>query len=372
MYFIMLLIPLLWYLLSARKSKTTTGTAAFLFTSVLLLLISSLRNEQIGDDYHRYVVYFDLIGRTEDAYFKEKGYVFYNYLLSLISSNYVTLAAGVNLLLFIPLFSHIKRNVEPKYWALCMLIFVANPYMYVQTTFNLLRQCCATGFILIACQFFKKKQFFPSIIGFLFILIATQFHRSAILVVIFVLPCLLSIKWSATIWRFIFIFFLGINLSGGVEFVFQTIVSELFYEKYATYEASLLQHPAYLFLCFMFFWWVTKIYDKLDPAMKEDFFVNMFLICMCILPVALKNDMIYRMRIYLQYMSLPGMVTILTFSGKENVSDADLAEEIGDRRFNFDDLVKQAYVMYYICFFIAYFIYLYLKNDVSYVPFKFI
>ena len=366
-YVIILMIPLCWYLLPDQSKNTNNFLLAFsLFT---LLVISSLRDGQMGTDYHGYLNYFESISRTGDAFFNEKGYVWFNYLLSRISTDNVVLALGVNLLLFIPLYCHIRNNTEDKYWALCVLIFVANPYMYVQTTFNILRQCCATGFVLIAANFFKKKRLTSSIIGMLFIVAAMQFHRSVVLVFLFFLPFLFPLKWSAARWRLVFFVCLGINLSGGVEFICQALASEFSYGGYANYEASLLDNPAYLLLCLIFFWWMTRIYDRLDDSTKGDFFVNIFMLCMCVLPLAVKNDMIYRLRIYLTYVSLPGLVKIICAADQLDFWDSE--KEDRGIKYSAGNLLKKMYVAYFVCFFIAYFTYFYLRNNIHYVPFKF-
>lgn len=365
----MLLIPFLWLVMPERDRKT--NHIIFVLSSAALLLISSFRSEQMGADYPQYIHYFDAIARFRDAYF-ERGYVWYNYLLSRISTDYAMLAFGVNMLLFIPLFYHIRNNVENRYWALCVLIFVANPYMYVQTTFNMMRQCCATGFVLIASQFFKKKSLLPSLAGMIFLLIAMQFHRSAILIVPFILPCLFPIKWSGAIWRLIFFVLLGINLTGAVEAICQFFASGLSYGHYATYEASLLNNPPYLVLCLIFIWWMASVYDKLDQATKEDFFVNLFMIGMCLLPVAVKNDAVYRLRIYVQYISLPGMVKIIcAYSTKDSARNEIPIKENERVRSGNSSLLELLYVSYFMCFFIGYFTYLYLGDNTAYVPFQF-
>lgn len=370
-YFIILLIPLLWYLLPPRSKSS--NQIAFIVAFTLLFLISSLRDEQMGADYRNYIYYFNAIAQSGDAYFNEKGYVGLNYLLSLISSEYVILAFAVNVFLFIPLFFHIRNNVEDKYWALCVLIFVANPYMYVQTTFNMMRQCCATGIVLIGAQFFKKKHFSSMIVGMIFLAASMLFHRSTALIIPFILPCLFRIRWSATLWRSIFIVGLVVNLSGAVELICQSVASSLSYGNYATYEASLLNNPPYLLLCLIFCWWMSGIYDRLDPSVKDDFFVNLFMLGICLLPIAVKNDMVYRVRVYLQYISLPGMVKILCSSSQFKLLNTEILKQQKEKNtFSSGKFLKLMYVAYFISFFIGYFLFLYWKGVVSYIPFKFI
>ena len=193
-YIIILLIPIFWWILSKHRNYNYKNGMPLCL--LILFLISSFRSQHIGEDYSRYIYFFNFIGRTGDAYFREKGYVILNHLIYKLSHKHYVFSMGINLSLFVPFYFFIKSNVNKNYWPLCIFIFVSNPYMYVQTTFNILRQCSATGIVLIATHLVSHKSFFKRLFGILAFILALQFHRAVIFIMIFIIPLLLKIKWN--------------------------------------------------------------------------------------------------------------------------------------------------------------------------------
>lgn len=79
-YFIIISIPVIFYILQRAYSSSAKALMKICFA--LLIIISSFRSEYIGADYHRYVTYFSMIANTGNAYFEEKGFVEFIYILS--------------------------------------------------------------------------------------------------------------------------------------------------------------------------------------------------------------------------------------------------------------------------------------------------
>lgn len=271
---------------------------------------------------------------------------------------------AINLLIFIPLYYSITRNVEEKYWLICVLIFVANPYMYVQTTFNLLRQCCATGIELIAVEFFKKRTLKSIILGIFVMFIAIQFHKSAIIILFLILPFLTNIRLNGRKWKIILIIsnLISILFSNKIVYEFSNLFS---YERYSEYDASLLNNYFYLLVVFIFTWWLCCNYHNFTDG--NDFFVNLFMFTMCILPIAVKNNMIYRLRISLLFVTLPAIGKIYQRLDVQN----GLKKSYSSLSSNLNKYMTKLYVLYYVAFFFAYFLYLSYKGITAYVPFRF-
>lgn len=368
-YLIVICIPLIWCILSENKKiNNDVGIAVSL---AILFFISSFRNDGMGDDYQRYIEKYRYIAEFGDAYFREKGYVVFNKLLALLSTHYLCLGIGVNLLLFIPLYFFIKDNIEERYWSLAVLIFVANPYMYVQSSFNLLRQCCATGLLLISVNFIKKKSITSFIIGILFLVISMEFHRSVVILALVIIPCLMDIKWPTKALRLMFLLSFGLNLMG-IDNLIKIATKIAHYDgTVEAYGDSLLNNIAYIALCFIYCYWLTDIYDNMPDSGKNNLFVKLYLMTMIILPIALMNDLFYRARIYFQFISLPGLVRFLTYKRDAYVSRTKIKLKFGNTRLFEGEVVALMYILYAISLFVAYFTYLGIIGEKKYVPYMF-
>ena len=319
----------------------------------LLWLLSSLRSEYIGADYRRYVHYFRQIAVFKDAYFREKGYVYLNYLVSLISSHYVVLAGAINAMLFIPFYYYIRKNVDEKYYALALFLFIANPYTYVQTTFNILRQCCASGIILLAVNALRKNR---EKLFVVLVLCAYQFHRVSIGVLVLLL--VRAVKWTKHKWCILaFVSFLLSILP--ISAIVNYAAGFFGYTGYATYEASLLNNPAYILLASFYVFVLCKYYNHLFCSENEKFFVDIFMFSSCFLLFAIRNDSFYRARIVFSLASIPAVPII--FKNRKKYKCLGIWGKI----------YQQLYLLYNAGFYCSYILYLFFMNKTAYVPFKF-
>lgn len=365
MYIVILLIPLTWFVvLKSKKRQTLKMLSCF----ISLFLISAFRDRKIGADYNTYVNYYYSIARTHYAHF-EKGFVVLNEFINNGNSPYYMLAIAVNVMLFVPLFFFIAKNIESKYWSFCVLVFVSNPYMYIQSSFNVLRQCCAMGIVIIAVHLFAQKSFWRYVLAIILFVLAMLFHKSAILALICLIPFLLDIKWDAKIWKIVALIGLFISTLG-YEIVIR-ILHRTVYVKYVAFERSILDNDYYIALIFIFIWWLCCNYNKFAYG-KHVFFINLYMFTTCMLPMVLKNDMLYRFRVYFLFMSLPGIAAIFE-NLDNNIQNNKINKcvSIGKMNITINKLVFFLFVSYHIFFYITYIAYLAYTKNTNYVPFKF-
>jgi len=329
---------------------------------IYLFLISSFRDQMIGTDYPGYIELFYQIIRIGHAYV-ENGYVFLNKIVAFFTDQYIGLAIAINLLLFIPLYFYIKNCVSPRYWGLCIFIFAANPYMFIQTTFNALRQACATGIVLIGMNalMHRKKSIMPIVFYYLTILIAGQFHRLSYILAI--IPVVLSIKWKKKYWYVFTVAAVAVNVVGAR--IIAMVMARLlhFSRRYLNYEASMLNNPIYiLFVVLVIFYLLSHYNAYTAMGYKKKRLIDFYLFSLCFLIMALPNDMFYRVYMVLAFCALPGVATVCegTLPGFSRI------------RFRHEKLiVERLYVLYYFFFYVGYIALLAINQNDSYVPFRF-
>ena len=316
---------------------------------MLLFFISTFRAENIGADYPEYIRIFHRIEVTGTAYC-EKGYVFLNKIALLFGNKTYILSCTINLIIFPCVYYFIKKHVEKKYWIYAVFVFVANPYLYIQSTFNALRQGTAMALALLAFSFFLENKKLYSILVFV---IAINMHRSIIVQLIIML--LLKVKWNKKIFRNLSIICLGINMLKLNRLV--PWLMQLFrYGSYGNYESSLFNNPIYVLFVFAVLQLIIEYYDKIVNECKRKQFVDLFIFSLCFLMIAVTNDMVYRVYICLALISIPGAFEII--------------EHI--KKYKYGNIIRYCYVFYYLFYYLGY-IYLFYKNhNSSYVPFKLI
>lgn len=331
----------------------------FYIAVLTLFFISSLRDVMIGKDFGTYINIF----YTNNFYFKEKLFTAFIKTVSKVSTQPFWYATCINLLLFIPLVIYIKENVDYKDWMLVLFIFVANPYLYVQTTFNILRQCCATGIVLMGIMLLKRDNFL-SIIGYiLVVLLASEFHRS-VLVAILIVPVDLF-GWTKKKWMFVATASFALYF-----FLTPSLVAEVAgligFQNYASYEASVLDHPLYVLIIYLYTVLLISSYDEFEKDKKQKFFVDVYLFSLCFLMFAVRNDAIYRVRLFFVFISLPVLPYIF-----KNLTTRNFTRYICGLEVEFNGDIIRLHYVYYFVFYIGYISLLAINHNPYYVPFKF-
>ena len=332
----------------------------FLFFALFsLFLLSSLRDISMGADAENYLLAFRTI-TMRGTYYMESGYVLYNRLIGKLTDNYSLMIAANCLLFYLPLYKYLKDTVDPAYWPICVFIVYLQPYFFLQTTFNVMRQACSVGILLMGMMYYSKQEKgIKRIFVFsLSAIIAAQFHRSAYFALI--IPFLQFINWTVKKWRIALIVSVllnVLNVSGLVR-----ILAGLFgFNKYYNYSSSLLNNPAYLLLIIVLVLVVTNKYEVLIAKAKSKQVLDFYIFSLIFLIFAVSNDMIYRVYIMFAILSLPAIPVVIDGVSRIKIS-------INKKKFNAYGAVL---ICYYIFFFFGYIWYLSRSGNTAYIPYRF-
>lgn len=367
-YGVVLCLPLLWFIVSNRTCLSRSLESFMLkFSLFVLFLISSLRKSNMGADYENYIAIFREVMFYGDTYLREKGYVVYMKLLSLISNEYYIVAIGVNFLFFLSLYIFIHKFIHYKYYSFCILLFVANPYMYIQSTFNIIRQTSAISFVMLALvMYFSKENYKIRLSLFLVgVLIASAFHLTALIMLL--LPAFEKITIKTGTWLVIAAFFLFVNLSG-VYKLLENIILNIGYIKIIDRKEVPLNNILYIAVLSVYYIWIVyqskRIYKNGCLLNYEKLFMNLYIFTLAFLFFALSNDLIYRFRVFFLIISLPALPILFNSKSNNNVTDSI--------KIKFTSIAKITYLIYNVTFYIAYILYLDYIYDSAYIPFLFL
>lgn len=192
LYFILVIyILLLGLYLSSGKESDLKQRIYLYLTFGLLTVLAALRAETVGNDTIEYLRLFENISITKDlSYFSprfEIGYVYLNKILSLISYNPQIILIVTSSLIMYGFMRFIK-----KYSKIPMLsVFMFFSLGYYGMTMNTIRLNLAIVLILFSYDFLKKNKLFKFII---IVILASLFHRTAIVFLIALLMRKLSIS----------------------------------------------------------------------------------------------------------------------------------------------------------------------------------
>lgn len=177
-YFLIIYILLLGLLFgtdnnSIKRNKTTY----FIFTFGLFTFISAFRAESIGNDTRVYLRIFENILVVKDlTVFTprfEIGYIYFNKLISLISSQPQVIIITTSIFIIYGFARFIKKHSQIP-WLSVYLFFTLG---YYGMSMNTIRLNMAIVLILFAYDFLLKEKLVKFI---LIILFATLFHRTAL------------------------------------------------------------------------------------------------------------------------------------------------------------------------------------------------
>lgn len=149
----------------------------------LLFFVSAFRGD-FATDYNNYVYLFNFYNRF--SFFdifnlnfdQEIGYVILSRFIGVFSDNPVYLFAVTSLIILVSFYSQFKKH--SSYIWLSVLLFVTIGSFY--TSFNIMRQTLAVAIIFSGSTFLYERQFKKY---FLVVLIASLFHKTAMIMIIF-------------------------------------------------------------------------------------------------------------------------------------------------------------------------------------------
>lgn len=316
------------------------------FIIFILWFVSAFRAENIGTDHPNYNLSFYQIGITGDDYFSEKGYVLLNHILYFIWDDPIILSITVTSLLIFSYAKYVQNFVPMRYWIFAILIFAFQPYLYIQTTFNAMRQCCATAFVIFSIPALINRRWLKFI---LILALGWTFHHSALFFILLIIVRTINITPKKIIVFAVIV--LSLNLLGVFHIFFDILNS---YQVYKKYEESVLNIKPYVLFIFCTMLYFTTKYYELYKNETEKFFIDIFLLSLGVLIIAVQNDILYRIYMIFAFLSVPGIAIIC-----KNL-------------YTKTPIIENLFVMYYCCFYIGYASLWVMNNDRKYYPFEFV
>ncbi|MBP1491304.1 MULTISPECIES: EpsG family protein [Acinetobacter calcoaceticus/baumannii complex] len=191
----------IWFLISILSIFYSTKPEAkviFIIFLVFLCLMTGFRYE-VGGDWENYLNiydYFKGIDIAEALTITEPGYALLNYFSQVLNFKNIVFVNAICSILFYSFFYKFSKKVE-NYWIPVLLAF---PYLILVVSMGYTRQSVAIAFVSFAVVYGLEKNIIKF---FIFSLLAILFHKSAIIVFMF-LPLLLNLKYFSSTWFFSF------------------------------------------------------------------------------------------------------------------------------------------------------------------------
>lgn len=214
-YYTLLIIIYICFSFS-KLSKYAVGQKRKIFTGFMLLpafVITAFRDVSIGNDTYIYYYGFNKIAQTStlsrafEISRYEEGYVTLNYLFSHLGFSYYIMQICITLFIYVSIYNFIVKKSDNI--AFSCFIFSALRMMF--GPMNTVRMWLAIAILLYTIKYIENKK----IIKFIFMIImASFFHRTAIVFILLYPMCLIKDKLYYKIGIFIIaiiIEMIGIN-----------------------------------------------------------------------------------------------------------------------------------------------------------------
>ena len=354
------LVVLMWFFTKRiREKKVWIGT---MFAA--LFLISTLRHANIGADYKNYISIFGAYGNIGIWGNRIYGtaYRILNGLALQLGNSYVYLALVVNILIFGTVFYVYQLKIKKEYLAFAVALWVCNPYAFIQSSFNMLRQGCAMAVVLLASCFLSKedhKLISKRNINFvIMILVAGSFHKSAYVFLFLLLFGMIS--WKREYHLILVIFCAILNLITNNSGFMLWLAKIIGYQNYVeTWGSAKFDIPVFIIFITLFVFYLITRYPGLFTNKEEKWYVDLYLVSLSLLLLLVKNDQAYRLYIYFFYITLISVTTII-----KNIS---YGKENGIEAF----ILKNGYFFFYSAMYWAFLLLQMVQRNVGYYPFRF-
>lgn len=337
------------YILKAggKRIRLNDNKGILLLCMIPLFLFSAFRDQTIGADYANYVGAY-MTGSWYHGI--EKGFDLFLRLTKLLfHEHYTGMAVICSLIIFVSLYKYLTKNQDIEgYMYIPLLIFVLNPYLYIQSSFNIIRQGMATAFLLWFYNFFKKRKYIRSLI---FFAIAVSFHKwTAVILPVIMLG---KLKWNRNRLFAAELFCLVANLVFRYDFALWLFrhmgVGGFLIEGNGTSAFDMIPFAIFVFGVAAFLTWN---YSHLYTNESEKTDVTLYILSLSLLLILVKNEFTYRFYIMLLFILLPAVPVII-----KNISP-------GYRRW-----LTVLYPLYYFAMYLLFL--LSAMNNTSYIPFRF-
>ena len=351
LYYIPLLFVPMYVLFVGKYFKYSRKKKILLLLPFLyLLLLAAFRHKSMGTDYEEYIYWFKTYLETKEMRYNV-GWKAVTILATFISNNYYALGLVTSLLILSIVFYVISTQKGSRYWYLSFIVYIFNPYLYIQSNFNIMRQGASMVIVLLAFYLLSKNKTWRSI---LLIVFAATFHTSAVFMLI--LPIIKKIKFTKRILLFLGTCSLILSLILKDSSLIMSLGSILGYDKYAFYEDTMFNFAVYKFFIYAVIFLLCYYYDRVFDSGKKKFYGNVFILSLCFLELVLVNDIAYRVYLYfatLHVILVPSIVRYAAVKFSRSIAI----------------LIKTVVVAYYVVFFSAFWVTTILNNDTSYFPY---
>lgn len=265
----------------------------FLFLSFWqLTLLYSLRAPVISDTQHdlnRYIVFFETAADGFDYNtYLEPGFRFYMTICSFISTDIPFILFSFSFIVIALTLWFINRYSKNVY----LSVYIYYGMIYYFNLFNLIRQCIAMSIGLIAYYLIDQEKNWQAL---LVIIIAMQFHSSAIILVALFL--VKKIHVSINVQYFIVVTCIACAMLGLGSIFLGPFISALG-TKYMGYivdsEAGNIANPIIYLLILL----IICILHNKENSKSGEFFINAFSVGICMYFISIQIFMFNRMAYY--------------------------------------------------------------------------
>lgn len=179
LHYIIIFYILFWGLIIGRTTQNRVSKKIYLIlTFGLFTFLSAFRSSSVGNDTTEYIRIFNDISFTGDIsiYSRryELGYLYFNKLLSIVSSNYQLIIIITSIIIMVGFGLFIYRYSN-NLWLSVYLFFTLG---YFGRSMNTIRLNIAIAIVLFSYDFLREKKIIKFIITVFF---ASLFHRTAII-----------------------------------------------------------------------------------------------------------------------------------------------------------------------------------------------
>lgn len=270
-FVVLLLVPIMMQHIRVKGmayQKKNRDALAFFF--VVYTLLVALRHESIGTDTKNYVDFFVQYARMDWKTIQniqyEKGYVYFNKLVSLFSEEPQFFLAAVAVTISAMVYPTYRRLHRDTSLTIVLFCIISTFVM----SFSGIRQMMAIGMGFVAYEFVRRKQLLPFM---LVVLLAVTFHSSAFMLA-FMYPLYharITKKWLiAVIPIFAVVFALN-------ESIFTVL--GLILERYTRYESEISNTGAYtMLILFIAFAAISFIFPDEEKLNEETIGLRNFLL----------------------------------------------------------------------------------------------
>ena len=196
MYFILLIFTLFLYRILSNKSVEDFRLSFTKIMSIVLIVISGLRNKAVGSDTGRYLYSLEqapykswdsIFSGFQEALFnpsqslKDPGYAIFEKLVSIFTTDQVLFLLLIAAITLIPTVLFIKNNTIAKKDMIFPYMFFIT-LMYENFPNHIVRMSIAFALCMCAYMMLNKNK---SFVFFLFVFLAATIHKSALILVVF-------------------------------------------------------------------------------------------------------------------------------------------------------------------------------------------